>query len=269
MFLFQKKINTFIYFVLWLLYAVMHAFFVSFIVSVSLDVIIIDALIHTILFSVLGVLVWIVFQYGNYNSFSFIQQLINYTAMALLIIFLWLSVSYLIEYIIFENEISLFLASTLPIKGMLGILLYIILILSFQIRINTQNKTIIQPENTPTITGKQLPNTEILERVSVKTKQKLHIIPIGDILYIQSDGDYVQIITKDGKFLKEQTMKYFEIHLPQTVFVRIHRSYLVNIAYICRIESDGKQNYQIILSNGQSLSASLSGYKGLRLVLGL
>jgi len=265
MFLFQNRATIIVYVVLWLLYAVMHAFSMSFIVPVSLGVILVDALIHAVLYAVLGVLIWIIFQYGNYSSFPFTQRLINYTAMALLAVSLWLSVGYLIEYILFEKYISLSFAVTLPVKGMLGLLLYIILILF----LNIQNEPTIQSENTPTIIKKQTLNTESLERISVKTKQKLHIIPIGEILYIQSDGDYVQIITKDGKFLKEQTMKYFESHLPQTVFVRIHRSYLVNIAYISRIESDGKQNYQIILSNGQTLSASLSGYKALRMVLGL
>ena len=269
MLLFQKRTNTVIYVVLWLLYAVMHVFSMSFILPISLGIIIIDAIIHAVLFAVLGVLIWYIFQYGMKSISSAAQQLINFTAIAMLAIFLWLLVGYLMECILFEENISLLFASTLPVKGMLGILLYIIMVLSFQKILSVQNKITIPAENIQTIPKEQTPDMELLERISVKTKQKLHIIPIGEILYIQSDGDYVQIITKEGKFLKEQTMKYFESHLPQSIFVRIHRSYLINIAYISRIESDGKQNYQVILSNGQSLSTSLSGYKALRLVLGL
>lgn len=51
--------------------------------------------------------------------------------------------------------------------------------------------------------------TEILQRIAVKSGSKIEIIAIGDIVYLESEGDYVMIHTKEGKFLKEKTMKYF------------------------------------------------------------
>jgi DNA-binding LytR/AlgR family response regulator len=75
------------------------------------------------------------------------------------------------------------------------------------------------------------------------------------------------IIATDGKYLKEQTMKYFESHLPKSLFVRVHRSYIVNIEYISAIESYGKQNQQVLLKNGEWLKVSLAGYKALKLAL--
>lgn len=111
--------------------------------------------------------------------------------------------------------------------------------------------------------------TEIPDRVTVKVKQKIHIIPLRDIVYLQSYGDYVQIITPSGKYLKERTMKYFEEHLPKTTFVRIHRSYIINVEYISSIESAGRQSQQVSLKTGEWLNVSISGYKALKAVLNL
>ena len=103
----------------------------------------------------------------------------------------------------------------------------------------------------------------------MKVKQKIHIIPLRDIVYLQSYGDYVQIITPSGKYLKERTMKYFEEHLPKTTFVRIHRSYIINVEYISSIESAGRQSQQVSLKTGEWLNVSISGYKALKAVLNL
>jgi len=110
---------------------------------------------------------------------------------------------------------------------------------------------------------------EKLERVVVKSGQKLNVITIPEIVYFQAEGDYVRIFTDTGKFLKEDTIKFFQARLPETQFVRVHRSYLVNISKILRIELYEKQNQQLTLSNGEKLKISASGYKRLREVLGL
>ncbi len=88
-------------------------------------------------------------------------------------------------------------------------------------------------------------------------------------MYFQAEGDYVRIITDSGKYLKEETMKYFQIHLSEKQFVRVHRSYLVNISKILRIELYEKQYQQLTLNNGDKLIISASGYKKLREILHL
>lgn len=102
------------------------------------------------------------------------------------------------------------------------------------------------------------------DRLSVKDGSRIHIIPVEDIFYLQACGDYVTVVTASGQYVKEQTMKYFETHLPPTRFIRIHRSYIVNAAQILRIELFGKENYHIRLHNGVNLRASLTGYKLLK-----
>lgn len=107
------------------------------------------------------------------------------------------------------------------------------------------------------------------DRLSVKDGSRIHIIPLEEILYLQACGDYVTVVTASGQYVKEQTMKYFEAHLPPTRFIRIHRSYIVNAAQILRVELFGKENYHIRLHNGVILRASLTGYKLLKARLSL
>lgn len=64
-------------------------------------------------------------------------------------------------------------------------------------------------------------------------------------------------------------MKYFETHLPPSTFVRIHRSAIVNINYIMRVELFGKESCQVRLNSGLSLRASALGYKLLKDKIGL
>ena len=71
------------------------------------------------------------------------------------------------------------------------------------------------------------------------------------------------------EYIKEQTMKYLETHLPADNFVRIHRSSIVNITQISRLELFGKETYQLILKNGVKLRVSLTGYRLLKDRLGI
>src|SRR5512138_103526 len=107
-------------------------------------------------------------------------------------------------------------------------------------------------------------NPEILQRIAVKVRHNVHVVAVQDILYIEADGDYVSIITPTGKYLKEKTMRYFETHLDPSRFVRIHRSFIVNVEQIARVELYDKEQYAVKLKNGVSLKASSSGYKTLK-----
>lgn len=107
-------------------------------------------------------------------------------------------------------------------------------------------------------------NQEILDRVVVKTGSKIKVIPVDSILYLESQDDYVMIYLTEGKFLKQQTMKYFEQHLDATKFVRIHRSYLVNVNTIKQLELYEKNSYLAVLSSGAKLRVSDTGYKALK-----
>ena len=106
--------------------------------------------------------------------------------------------------------------------------------------------------------------TEKLDRVVVKTINTIKVIPVSEILYLEAQDDYVMIYSNEGKFLKQQTMKYFEQSLSSDAFIRIHRSYLINMHAILRIEPYEKNSYQMILKNNILLPISRNGYSLLK-----
>ncbi len=107
------------------------------------------------------------------------------------------------------------------------------------------------------------------ERVVVKTGTKIKIIPVNDIHYLEAADDYVKIVTDEGSFLKKQTMSYFEEVLNTSLFVRTHRSYMVNMQQITRIDPYEKENHVAILKSGAKIPVSRAGYPKLKTVLGL
>ncbi len=98
---------------------------------------------------------------------------------------------------------------------------------------------------------------------------KIKIIPINKIHYLEAADDYVKVHTKDGYFLKNKTMSHFEQVLDTQHFVRSHRSYIINIQQITRIDPYEKDNHVAILRSGAKVPVSRSGYGKLRQVLGL
>ncbi len=106
-------------------------------------------------------------------------------------------------------------------------------------------------------------------RVIVKDGGKIKIIPLAQIQYLEAADDYVKIYTAEGSFLKNKTMQFFEMQLNSQQYVRIHRSYIVNIALITRIDPSEKDSHLIVLSNGKKLPVSKTGYVRLKEVFGI
>lgn len=109
----------------------------------------------------------------------------------------------------------------------------------------------------------------IQNRIVLKENGLIKIIPVQQVQYLEAADDYVKIHTAEGVFLKNKTMQYFETHLSEVDFARIHRSYLVKIQLISKLEPYEKDSYLAILSTGQKLPVSKSGYSKLKAVLGL
>ncbi len=113
----------------------------------------------------------------------------------------------------------------------------------------------------------QLP--EQAQRVVVKDNGQIRIIPLDELLYLEAADDYVKIHTKDRYYLKHQTMTNFENQLPAQQFIRIHRSYIVNVQHINKVELYEKEQYCVILRNAAKLPVSRSGYGKLKATLGI
>jgi two-component system LytT family response regulator len=108
---------------------------------------------------------------------------------------------------------------------------------------------------------------EFLDRVVVKDRHKISIIMAEQIRYIESLDDYVFIYTDTGRHMKQKTMKYFETNLSPKDFIRIHRSYIVNVAQIAEIQQYEKDSYVVLLRDRTKLKVSKSGYRNLKEVL--
>lgn len=111
----------------------------------------------------------------------------------------------------------------------------------------------LSPESAPPVT-----------RVVVRKGNAINLIPVEEIKYLEAQDDYVMIHYSNGKALKQQTMRFYEDKLPKTDFVRIHRSYIVRVEEIKRIEPYGKDNHVAILQSGDKLPVSRSGYKQIK-----
>jgi len=107
---------------------------------------------------------------------------------------------------------------------------------------------------------------EFIDRVVVKDRHKIHIITIDQIRYIESLDDYVMIYTHDGRHMKQKTMKYFETNLDPKNFIRIHRSYIVQVDNIAEIQQYEKESYIVILKDKDKtkLKVSKTGYKKIK-----
>jgi two-component system LytT family response regulator len=107
------------------------------------------------------------------------------------------------------------------------------------------------------------------QRIVVKNGSKIKIIPVQDVFYLEAADDYVKVHTQEGSFLKNKTMSHFEKTLDPNQFVRSHRSFIVNIQQITRIDPYEKENHIAILRTGGRVPVSKNGYVKLRTVLGL
>jgi two-component system LytT family response regulator len=103
-----------------------------------------------------------------------------------------------------------------------------------------------------------------VSRIVVRKGNAINLIPVEQIRYVEAQDDYVMIYHTTGKALKQQTMKFYEENLPKTDFVRIHRSYIVKVEEIKRIEPYGKDNHIAILNSEDKLPVSRAGYKHLK-----
>jgi two-component system LytT family response regulator len=127
--------------------------------------------------------------------------------------------------------------------------------------------------------GNQSATTSLLEtaasspaqsqRIVVKVNGKIRIIAVDQVQFIEAADDYVKVFTADENFLKNKTMGYFEKVLDPNHFIRIHRSYIVSINQVTRIDPYEKDSHLALLKSGRKLPVSKSGYAKLRSVLDL
>lgn len=103
-----------------------------------------------------------------------------------------------------------------------------------------------------------------VRRVLVRDGSKVHIIPADKVDYLEAQDDYVCVYSEGKKLLKQMTLSEFEGELDAKQFVRIHRSFILNIDRLAKIELYAKDSRVVILKDGTRLQVSRAGYAKLK-----
>jgi len=112
------------------------------------------------------------------------------------------------------------------------------------------------------------PPQQHLQRVVVKDGARVHIIPVDRLDYAEAQDDYVALHSQGKNYLKQQTISSLEAALDPQQFVRIHRSILVNLERVAKIEPYAKDSRVAVLTDGTQVPVSRTGYDRLKALLG-
>lgn len=110
---------------------------------------------------------------------------------------------------------------------------------------------------------------EEANRIVVKEGSTIRIIPVSEVQYFEAYDDYVKIFTSGEMFLKKKTIAYYEQLLDPAQFTRVHRSYIIPLSQITRIEPLEKDTHVALLKTGVRIPLSKTGYAKLKAALGL
>ncbi len=228
-----------------------------------------DSLVFNMIFAFCVIPLWYPVHYICWKERTWYLNVITHLAIIGLLLLVWLGPGYLLMELFSKEDspYSYFLKSSLLWKVLEGVFFYVVTVLSYFLFLAIE--TLKEKEKNEMRLAQLIQNDHLLDRVAVKDRQQIHVIPVQDIHYIEACGDYVSLFTVNGSFLKEKTMKYFTENLSSKQFVRIHRSYIVNVSEVDKIELYEKENYRIHLKNGKILKASPSGYKTLKEIVRL
>lgn len=225
----------------------------------------VDTLAYNLFLAIGILLLWYPITYYR-NVLSVLLFVIFHIVLLALILALSLGLAYLLLHYVFYQDVLFndFFIISIPLKLFIGTTIYLISVLSYylfltgkEVKLQTQAVESLQEE----VSEKTI---EKLTRIAVKKKKEIQVIPVNEVVYIEANGDYVLIHTNTEHFLKDKTMKYWESHLPEDIFIRIHRSFIINIEYIERLDLYEKDTYRLRLKTGAVLKVSQSGYKQLK-----
>jgi hypothetical protein len=201
-------------FVLCTVYALVQALAFRSLVTFPFPQLMLDGMMNALFFTCLSFLLWKTVKYGNFETLEIYQRFINYVALGFLVITIWTGLGYISAYVIFHRENLTEATRMLPLKSFVAFLMYLLVVQFFRIRLaetetsrqpvdEDTEEELLKPEDTST------EEIQLLERIVVKTGQKINMIQVSEIVYFRAEGDYVRIFTDSDKFLKEETMKYF------------------------------------------------------------
>jgi len=111
------------------------------------------------------------------------------------------------------------------------------------------------------------PKTGPAERVLIRDGANVHVLPVDKVDYVEAQDDYVAFKSEGKQYLKDQTLAAVEATLDPARFVRIHRSFILNVDRIAKVELYAKDSRMAILRDGTRLPVSRAGYARLSQLL--
>ncbi len=124
-----------------------------------------------------------------------------------------------------------------------------------------------RPEQLAALTSEVRRARSPLERVLVREGSRVHVIPTASVDYFEAQDDYVCVVTGGKRLLKQQTLGELEKLLDPQRYIRIHRSFILNIERLARLELYAKDSRLAILNDGTHLPVSRAGYARLKQLL--
>ena len=124
--------------------------------------------------------------------------------------------------------------------------------------------TQLQPDGLQAVVQEAAQRHGPIERVLIRDGARVQVVPVADIAYIEAQDDYVSICAGGRHWLKSQRLSELEGQLDPQAFLRVHRSYIVNVGAIERIEPAGKDSHCAVLRDGTRIPVSRSGYARVR-----
>ena len=229
-----------------------------------------DGLITGVVSCLLIFLLRHIVRYANYESMSKTQQAVNYSFLGIAFVLFWVGGGFYLTYLLLPTEREFEFLPFIPVRIVMAFMVYTLSVLFLLKEVDKQRDIIedaIEEEQDESEKAGEI--SKPIEHIAVKNGQKIDLVYVSDIICILAEGDYVMIYSLNGKYLKEQTMKSLENGLPRNKFVRVHRSSIVNVDHIQRIELFDKQSQMLFLQKGLQVKMSTSGYKTLKEVLHL
>lgn len=124
------------------------------------------------------------------------------------------------------------------------------------------------PPSAQELSAAARPPGRALERVLIRHEGRVHVLPLERIDFIEAQDDYLSFAIQGKRLRKQQTMSELETQLDATRFVRIHRSFILNIERLARIDLYGKDSWLAILADGTKLPMSRTGHAKLKELIG-
>jgi two-component system LytT family response regulator len=122
----------------------------------------------------------------------------------------------------------------------------------------------ILPQSPPQLKNLLAHSVAKLERIVVRDRGQVHVIAVSTVDYVEAQDDYIQIHYAEKSVLKTQSLSELEAQLNNSNFVRIHRTYLIQLRALRTIERSGKDSHVAVLHNGTQLPVSRSGHERLK-----